>query len=338
MDALTVVDVHAHCVPPRVLEELGRHPERYGVAVETLTDGRRRLRFPGAGWTRPLLPRLLDVAARVPGLRQRAISHQLLAPWMDLVGYSLDPETGRRWSRLLNQALAEAVEEVPGAFAAVATVPLQDPVGAAAELEHAVGVLGLRAVQIGTHVRGTALGRAGLEPFWTAAVATRVVVILHPYAPAGQERYPEHGFLQLLGYPFDTTLAAASLLFDGVIERFPELRVVLVHAGGFFPYQAGRLARGWHLAGRGAPGPLDAVRWFHYDTIAHAAAPLRYLAEVAGADRLLLGTDDPFDVGDPDPVGTVRALGLDGSAERGVLGATAARLLGWPARADPAAP
>lgn len=328
------LDVHAHFVPPRAVEEARRRPDAYGVGVEMLADGRHRLAFPGSGWTRPLLPKLVELAERRRAMAASGVGRQLLAPWMDVVGYALPPDAGRRWSRLLNASLAETLaEEGAGTFAGVATVPLQDPAGAAAELEHAVGALGLSGVQIGTNVLGVPLGAAGLEPFWAAAIATHAAVILHPWHVAGEDRLGAHGLLQLLGYPFDTTLAAASLVLDGVADRFPELSVILVHGGGFFPYQAGRLGRGHHLAGGRGRAPLDALRWFYYDTITHWAPPLRYLAEVAGADRLVLGSDYPFDVGDPDPVASVRGAGLGAPAERAILGDTARALFGLAAPA-----
>ena len=209
-DPGSVLDVHAHFVPPRAIEEARRRPDAFGVGVETLSDGRARLAFPGSGWTRPMLPKLVELRERRRGMAAGGVGQQLLAPWMDVVGYALAPETGRRWSRLLNTALAEALaEDGSGAFAGVATVPLQDPAAAAAELEHAVGALGLAGVQIGTNVLGAPLGAAGLDPFWAAAVAARTPVILHPWHVAGEDRLGAHGLLQLLGYPFDTTLAAA---------------------------------------------------------------------------------------------------------------------------------
>ncbi len=322
------LDVHAHFVPPRALAELGAHADRYGVGVETVGEGRVRLLFPRTGYTRPLAPKLLDLAERRRSMSAARLGAQLLAPWMDVVGYALSPEAGRRWSRLLNETLAAALrEEGSGAFAGIATVPLQDGKAAAGELEHAMGHLGLRGVQIGTNVMGAPLSRPELDPFWQAAVATRAPVILHPWHVPGEERLTSHAFLQLLGYPLDTTLAAASLVLDGVAERFPDLRVILVHAGGFFPYQAGRLARGHRLEqASAARAPVDALRWFYYDTITHWAPPLRYLAEVAGAGRIVLGTDYPFDVGDPDPVGSVEAAGLGEAAETAILRDTARAL------------
>ncbi|HXH83344.1 MAG TPA: amidohydrolase family protein [Candidatus Tectomicrobia bacterium] len=324
------VDVHAHFVAPRALAEASAHPERYGVAVEEVGEGRRRVRFAGAPPTRPLHPKLLDLTERRRMMAAGRLGGQLLAPWMDVVGYALPAEQGRRWSRLLNESLAEAIrEDGSGAFAGIATAPLQDGAAAAGELEHAIGRLGLKGVQIGTNVMGAPLSRPELDPFWRAAAAMRAPVILHPWHVPGEERLGAHGFLQLLGYPFDTTLAAASLVLDGVAERFPDLRVVLVHAGGFFPYQAGRLARGHRLEqGSAGRAPLDALRWFYYDTITHWAPPLRFLAEVAGAGRLVLGTDYPFDVGDHDPVASVEAADLGADATRAILQLTARRLFG----------
>lgn len=337
MTAPATVDIHAHFVPPRLFEELSRRPGRYGVGMEELDDGRRRVLFPGAGYTRPILPRLLDTAERRTTMRATGVDQQILAPWMDMVGYALPRETGRRWSRLLNESLADALQADGGReFLGVATVPLQDGTLAAAELEHAVGRLGLRGVQIGTNVMGAPLDRPTLDPFWAAAVATRAPVILHPWHVAGEDRLEPHGFLRLLGYPFDTTLAAGALVFGGVADRFPDLRVILVHAGGFFPFQAGRLQRGHLLEGATQRlSPLDALGWFYYDTITHWARPLRYLAEVAGTDRIMLGSDYPFDVGDPDPVATVKSAAFSEPAEVAILGATARALFGVASRALP---
>jgi predicted TIM-barrel fold metal-dependent hydrolase len=167
---LMAIDIHAHYIPPRVLDELERRPGSYGVGVER---------------------------------------HQSLAE--TLAG----PSAG-------------------GRFSGVATVPLQDGKRAADELTYAVGRLGLRGAQIGTNVLGAGLDAAGLDPFWETAEALAVPIILHPWAVAGEERMRRHGMIRLVGYPADTTLAAASMVFGGIADRYPGLRVVLVHAGGSF--------------------------------------------------------------------------------------------------------
>ena len=329
------IDVHAHYLPPRVLRELERAPGAYGVGVERGRDGAVRLLFPGQGYTRPVLPALLDLEQRAADLAQVGIRHQVLADWMDAVGYALAPETGARWSRLYNESLAEAVRDpaTRGRFSGLATVPLQDGVRAAEELVHAVQALGLRGAQIGTNVLGKGLDEAGLDPLWKAAVELRVPIVLHPWHVAGEERMHRHGMIRLVGYPADTTLAAGTLIFGGVADRFPDLHIVLAHAGGFYPYQAGRFQRAWTVQpdARPATSALDALRWFHYDTITHLPQALGYLVSLVGADRVVLGSDAPFDVRDPAPVATVRSAGLAAPATEAILESNAVDLFRIPA-------
>lgn len=326
------IDVHAHYVPPRVLRELERAPSTYGVGVERTADGSARLLFPGHGYTRPILPALLELEGRAAELSAAGVRHQVLASWMDAVGYALPAASGARWSRLYNESLAEAVREpaLNGRFSGLATVPLQDAGRAADELGHAVTDLGLRGVQIGTNVLGRNLDDAGLDPFWQAAVSLRVPVVLHPWHVIGEDRMHRHGMIRLVGYPADTTLAAASLVFGGVADRFPELRILLVHAGGFYPYQAGRLQHAHRIQAdpKPATSPQDALRWFHYDTITHMPEALGYLVGLVGAERVLLGSDAPFDVRDPAPVATVRAARLSAAATEAILESNAVALFG----------
>ncbi|MBI4246015.1 MAG: amidohydrolase [Candidatus Rokubacteria bacterium] len=324
------IDTHAHYIPPGFLEAVEREPARYGVGFERGRDGRVRLAFPGQAPTRPILPALLDLDRRVKDLDAAGVRHQVLATWMDVVGYALPAELGARWSRRYNECLAEAVRATGGRFSGVATVPLQDGAGAAAELTHAVQQLGLRGVQIGTNVLGRNLDDAGLDPLWEAASALKTPVILHPWHVVGEERMHRHGMIRLVGYPADTTLAAASIIFGGVADRFPDLAVVLVHGGGFYPYQAGRLERAYALLPPPKPqrSALDRLRWFHYDTVTHSAAALRYLAELVGTERIVLGSDAPFDIGDPAPVASVKNARLGEPGERAILEANPVRLFG----------
>jgi aminocarboxymuconate-semialdehyde decarboxylase len=326
-----VIDIHAHYVPPRVLDEIQRHPEAYGVGIARHPDGRSALLFPGQDYTRPILPALLDLDQRVDALATMEVDHQVLAAWMDATGYALPGEQGARWSRLYNESLAEAVQARSRSFSALATVPLQDGTRAAAELVYAIRELGLRGAQIGTNVMGKGLDAAGLDPFWEAAVELRVPIVLHPWHVAGEDRMQRHGMIRLVGYTADTTLAAASIVFGGVADRFPDLRIVLVHAGGFYPYQAGRLQRGLDVqpSAKPATSALDALRWFNYDTITHMPKALAYLVGLVGAERVLLGTDAPFDVQDPAPVATVRAAAFSAPEAASILEGNAVSLFGF---------
>jgi aminocarboxymuconate-semialdehyde decarboxylase len=324
-----IIDVHSHFLSPAAVEEARRAPERYGVRVDEV-EGAIRLRLGEEPPLRPLLPALHDLAAHAAFGRAQGLTGALVGPLMDIAGYHLPAAQGRAWSRLVNESLADALRALPPTFAGLATVPLQDPALAGEELRHAVRDLGLRGAMIDTHVQGRALADAALHPFWRQAAELGVPVMLHPFVLERVERFGAHYLHNLVGYPFETTLAAAGLILGGTLDRLPELTVVLVHGGGFLPYQLGRLDRG-HRArpearAAGAQAPSGYARRFYYDTITHSPRSLCFLCEVVGADRLLLGSDFPFGLGDPEPVAAVRRASLGEATERAALGENAARL------------
>jgi len=329
--ATMIVDVHSHFLSPAAIEAARRAGDRYGVRVRE-AEGAVQLQLGDDPPLRPLLPALHDLATYAAFTRAHGITGALVGPLMDIAGYHLPPGQGRAWSRLVNEALAEALRALPAAFRGLATVPLQDPPGAADELRHAVLNLGLRGAMIDTHVGGRAIAEAALDPFWRAAAELGVPVMLHPFVLEQVERFGAHYLHNLVGYPFETTLAAAGLIFGGTLDRMPALTVVLVHGGGFLPYQFGRFDHG-HRArpearSGGAGPPSGYARRFYYDTITHSARSLSFLCDVVGADRLLLGSDFPFGMGDPEPVAAVRRARLGEANERAALGENAVRLFG----------
>jgi aminocarboxymuconate-semialdehyde decarboxylase len=326
-----IVDAHCHFLSPAAIEAARLAPRLYGVEVAE-EGGAIRLRLGDEPSLRPLLPALHNLGAYAAFAREQGMTGALVGPLMDIAGYHLPVEQGRAWSRLVNESLAESLRDGPVNVRGLATVPLQDPPGAAAELRHAVLTLGLRGAMIDTHVRGRALADVALDPFWRAAMELGVPVILHPFVLEEVERFGAYYLHNLVGYPFETTLAAAGLILGGTLDRMPELTVVLVHGGGFVPYQLGRFDRG-HRArpearAGGAATPSGYARRFYYDTITHSARSLCFLRDVAGADRLLLGSDFPFGLGDPEPVAAVRRAGLGEADERAALGENAVRLFG----------
>jgi aminocarboxymuconate-semialdehyde decarboxylase len=293
-----VIDIHAHRAPADLRDRLAADGEKAGARLRE--DG--RVEFASGELTRPLFPELY-APPRAPGCELQVVS-----PWVDLLGYGLDPDRGARWARLLNRGL----EGHP----ALATVPLQDGAAAAREVEWALahGFLG---VEIGTNARTRELSDPDLEPFWAACEAGGVPVFLHPAYVVGGGRLQSHYLHNLAANPFDTTLAVAHLVFGGVLDRHPRLVLILAHGGGYWPYQFGRFDRG-HAVRPECTTPLrpprEYLRAFYYDTVVHSGPALRYLVDLVGADRVLLGTDLPFDMGDPDPLATLRAARLDGEA------------------------
>ena len=320
------VDVHIHYVSPRALDEARRHPDRYGVHV---LDG-PKLHVGHEPPTRPLLPALHTLDLHLEFLAGHGIDTAVFGPLMDIAGYSLPVAQGSAWSRLQNEALASTLKDAGGVHRGLATVPLQDPAAAAEELRFAVKNLGLRGAMIDPNALGRPLGDRAFDPFWTAAADLGAPVVLHPFLLEAVERFGAHYLHNLVGYPFETTLAAGSLVLGGTLDRIPALTVVLVHGGGFFPYHVGRFDRAWQARPevRADSGgvPSGYLRRFYYDTLVQLPDALGYLVKLVGHDRVVLGSDHPFWMGDPEPLRVVEKAGLSREAQAAIFGDNAARI------------
>jgi aminocarboxymuconate-semialdehyde decarboxylase len=240
-------------------------------------------------------------------------------------------DLGERLARAFNDACAEAHAAYPDRFVGCAMLPMQDPPRALAELDRAARLPGIRGVYMGTNVGGRELSDPAFFPVFERCEALRLPVLLHPLNVVGHARLAPFYLHNLLGNPYDTAIAAAHLVFGGVLDRLPKLTVCLPHAGGALPYLWGRLQRGQAVrpeAKRAAKKPVRAyLRRFTYDTITHDPRALRYLIDMVGADRVVLGSDFCFDMGYERPRDIVGRVGLGQGDARKVLGATAARLL-----------
>jgi aminocarboxymuconate-semialdehyde decarboxylase len=328
-----IVDVHIHFLSPSAIDAARRSSGRHGVRV--LDDGEHpRLAVGNEAPTRPLLEALYNLDRHVAFLEQQAMDTAVFGPLMDVAGYSLAPEQGAAWSRAQNEGLAASLAEARRRHWGLATVPLQAPARAAEELSFAVKSLGLRGAMIDPNALGRPLGDRALDPFWRAAADLGAPVVLHPFLLEAVERFGRHYLHNLVGYPFETTLAAGSLILGGTLDRFPSLEVVLVHGGGFLPYHIGRFDRGHTTRPEaridGAALPSGYLRRFHYDTLVQFPPALAYLVQVVGEDRVLLGSDHPFWLGDPAPTRIVHEAGLSPAARAAVLGDNAARLFRLP--------
>jgi aminocarboxymuconate-semialdehyde decarboxylase len=215
----------------------------------------------------------------------------------------------------------------------MATVPLQDPVAAAEELTHARRTLGLVGVEIGSNINGRELDDPALHPFFARCAELRMPVFIHPVVVAGADRMTRYYLRNLIGNLVDTSIALAHLIFGGAFERWPKLAVIAAHAGGIIPYTRGRLDHGYRVRAEcraALPRPPSAyLKHIYFDTIAHNQEALAYLVRTAGAGRVVLGSDFPFDMADPDPVGTVQGLkGLSAADRTRILGGNARALFG----------
>lgn len=313
------IDVHAHGLPPALIDALHDDGGRCGIDVVD-RDGRRFLQVAGGGGG-PLRPDFVDVTARLAAMDAAGIDVQLLSPWIGVTGYTLPTEQGVRWARLFNESLADLVAEHPERLRGMGHVPLQSGSAAADELRHAVDELGLVGVEVATTVAGRELDDPDLESFWATAEELRCLVLLHPDQTLPGRAQPRYFLNNLVGNAAETTIAVSHLLFGGVLERYPDLRVILVHGGGYLPWQAGRLDHG-HVAApvAGAPqlhrSPSEQLRTLYYDTVTHSPEALDFLIDFAGADHVVLGSDYPFEMGERNPIGLVDSVPSLSPADR----------------------
>jgi aminocarboxymuconate-semialdehyde decarboxylase len=246
------------------------------------------------------------------------------------MAYPADGPLGLKLAQAWNDAGAEMARTYPDRFIVLATLPMQDPEAAVSELDRAVTQLGCRGIYLGTNVRGKELTDPFFFPVFERIQALGVPIFLHPLNVIGAQRLANYHLHNLLGNPFDTAVAAANLIFGGLLDRFPKLQVCLPHAGGALPYLIGRLNRGWKVRPECRAlkkPPSSYLRRFTYDTISHAPESLRYLVKLVGADRVMLGSDYCFDMGYDRPLEVVTALKLSRNDQERILGGNAARLL-----------
>lgn len=326
---MCVVDLHNHMVTEEVVDFLAREGHRLETRIEG--EGERRLARIGAAAVRPLHARMCDAAARIADMDRLGIRIQAVSCTPFVLYPDAPPELGLDLARVNNDSLAELARRHPGRFAPLASVPLEAPEAAAAELERAVS-LGLRGVEIPPATARLDLDDPRLDPFYAAASAAGVPLCIHPFDASPSGALARYGLSPLVGNPMDTGLAASLLVMGGVLERHPGLRVVLYHGGGTFPALLGRLARGHALfplcRSRAVRSPLDSITPFFFDTVVFEEGFLRYLVARFGAERVVLGSDYPLPLGPRDPVGELRALRLPDEACRRILGENALALLG----------
>lgn len=243
---------------------------------------------------------------------------------------AIEAKQAAECARRLNDGIAAAVQRHPDRFIGLATVPMQDTDLAVAELTRAVEQLGFRGVEINSNVAGENLDAPQFEPFFARVEQLGIPIFIHPHYVAAQDRLGDYYLTNLIGNPLDTSIAAACLIFGGVLARYPRLTVYLAHGGGTTPYICGRWQHGWAV--RPEPkrildrSPMEFVRRFYFDTLAHSQPALDYLVHTFGSDKVLLGTDYPFDMGDVQPVTTIDALELPEDQRQRILGGNAAAL------------
>jgi aminocarboxymuconate-semialdehyde decarboxylase len=303
-------DVHNHAVPQKAVELL-RTGDGYPIGVEGDFMEADRVRA-------QLTPVFVDPAAKLEQLAQVGLEAAVVSGSPALFAYEADEERGAALCRAVNSGLADFCAYEPSRLRWLAHVPLQAPDVAAELLGEAAGA-GAVGAHVGTSVAAAPLTAAGLDPFWAAAERHDLALMLHPAYNNPHPGLEGYHLQNAIGNQLETTIAAERLIVTGVLDRHPRLRLLLVHAGGYIPWQAGRLRHAAAVRAELADSPPDPYAYFgriFVDTITHDAAALRFLVERVGADNVAMGTDLPFDMATPEPVAVLEEAVEEETARR----------------------
>ncbi len=327
----TTIDVHWHHVPKAFADAVVSGDLPIAGKVVTKDDGSALIKMDN-GFKQPLPPFLTDPATIIADLDAAGVDVACASIAPPLSHLDCDPQIALGVSRAINDAYAEVADQYDGRILPLGNVPLQDVDLALQELKRIVTDYGFKGVQVGSNIGGTNLGDETLFPFWEQVREMDLFVFSHGLSPLGPERMSEHELKNFVGLPIDTAVTVGSMVFGGVYERLPGLKVCYSHGGGTFPCLVGRWDHGYRErlskeADTTIRMPSEYLKDIYADSLNHDPAGVRYLVERLGEDQVLLGSDHPFDMGEADPIGKVKAAIEDQAVVDKIVGGTAARLL-----------
>jgi aminocarboxymuconate-semialdehyde decarboxylase len=324
------IDIHAHIAVPEADKVVVPHIDfsripfaRYSTpetkALNKSQDG-------------DLIGRMTQYDERLRDLDNMGLDLQLVMCPPAQCYYTVPVEIAAKGTRIVNDGIAAYVAKKPDRFLGLGNVSLQDGEQAAKELEYCMKELRFKGVQVLTNVDGKELSDPVCAPFWKKAEELGAVVLLHPNGFTEAQRLAKHYFINVIGNPFDTTMALHYLIFDGVLERHPNLKIISVHGGGYLAAYSGRIDHAWgarsDVKGNLPKPPTSYLKKIYVDTVVFTAHQLKALIEVFGVDHVVLGTDYPYDMAEFDPIEHLVSSGLDASAIGGIAGGNAKKLLG----------
>lgn len=325
------IDTHAHILPrdwPNLAEKFG--DERFPVIIHT--DDRHRI-YKDGKFFREIWPNTWDPQLRIDDYAKFGVQAQVISTVPVLFSYWAKPHQALELHRHLNDHTAQLCRDFPRHYAGIGTVPLQSPTLAIQEMERCIDQLGLQGVQVGSHVEDWNLDAPELFPFFEAAADLGAAILVHPWDMMGRDTMHKYWLPWLVGMPAEQSRAACSLIFGGVLEKLPKLRVCLAHGGGSFPYTIGRIEHGFRMrpdlvATDNARNPREYFDRLFFDSCVHDPQALRYLIDVVGIDRVMLGTDYPFPLGEQSPGSGIAALSLPDTQQQRLFNGTALDWLG----------
>ena len=324
-----IIDSHAHFVPPRLLEAI-RDMDSLFPAIELIKSNNDSFGFSFAGHkpTRPVSKMLSDTSGRLDWMNTNGIDVQVIGGWLDMFGYEIPADQGQRWSELINHHLKEFCAENPR-FLPLASLPMQNGKAAAKVLD-AAHSSGFKGAMIGTQPKGKGgtLDDSDLKPFWESAHRNGSILFIHPVFDSGDARVDDYGMNNAIGRITDTLIAISRLIYSGHVERYKGARIVIGIGGAGLPYVLGRMQRNYNLHKDSLADPQRALSLLYYDSLLHDPAALQFLIDSVGSDRVMLGSDMPFPIGDPAPLDVFDGLQISASQKQDMLCGVAKTLFG----------
>lgn len=324
------IDIHSHVIPERVVAAIEADPGRFQARV--VGEGAARKIVHDQGYVYPLFDEFRQTEAKLDAMDRKGIDISVISPAPPMFYYWADAGLALEVAGLVNDGVADMVGQKPARLRGMATVPMQHPDAAVAELERVVREYGFKAVEIGTSIEGAQLAEERFRPLLRRASELGVFVFAHPYYVGAKSGLENYYLTNLIGNPLDTTVMVANLMFSGRLDELPDLKIALAHGGGFIPYQIGRLVHGHAVRGEtngiSKTSPKELLKRFYFDSLVFEPQALRYLIDLVGADHVCIGTDAPFDMADNKPEATIDAVpGITPAERRCVCCSTALKLL-----------
>ena len=319
-----VIDVHAHFTPKLMFERFDAASAKFSGVKLLRSDKGVAIQFPGIAPTRPVMPKLSDLAERQRWMDTNGIDHQVIGGWLDSFGYELPADQGAAWSRFMNDCMWEQFRD-ERRFSPLATVPLQDGKLAAEVLEESMAK-GFAGVMVGTLPHGEHGGNLddpSLDPFWETASKLKAAVVMHPMFVCGEPRLADYDLVNGIGRLVDSSIAVSRLLFSGHILKYSGMKFMLSHGGAALPYGLGRLARSHVVQAGKVADPRKGFAAMYFDSCVFDSDSLDYLVQKAGVDHVMLGSDAPFPIGDPEPLKVFKDAKLTEAQKQTILSATA---------------
>jgi aminocarboxymuconate-semialdehyde decarboxylase len=331
---MIVVDFHAHALTLQVEPLVAGQPQKQAEPELMLKSiGEDSVAHNNAVMLPRAFPKLTKLEQRLADMDAAGVDVQVISPSPNQYYYWADYELAREVVRLQNEHITEMCARHPERFVGLGTLALQHPQLAVEQLIHAVKTLGLKGVEISTAVNGNELDAPLLTPFWAKAQELGALVFIHPFGTTLGERVRSHYLSNIIGQPLETTIALSHLIFGGVLDRYPGLKIVAAHGGGYLPSYCGRSNHGHEVRPEARAGakraPIEYLREMWFDSVVYEPQALKHLVDVVGATQIVIGTDYPFDMGHYDPRGLVAATpDLTDTDRARILGGNAAALLG----------